>query len=271
MHCPFSRLLHYLFYRTNQLRRPAFCKVAPRRASVQSVAMAAGSPPTVADAKQTFVTAFPKPLPAIYSTVIQELLVQQHLFRWNRNYKYSEVTALGLCSIFDQVLAGLPEAERDEVFTAFIIALQEDPKQYRADATKLEEWARGVSPEDVTPNSDGSEGQKVLATVAEACKANSFLYTKFFAIGLFRMLELAGGKDPKALGAVVAALGIPQERVNADLLTYKGVLSKLKAAKEIMKEFIEREKRKAAERAAEKAAKAAGGDASPASDAPVEA
>lgn len=271
MHCPSSLHLHFLFCRINQLRRPAFCKVAPRTASVHSVAMADWSPPTVADAKQSFVTAFPKPLPAIYSTVIQELLVQQHLFRWNKNYKYSEVTALGVCSIFDQVLAGLPDGERDEVFTAFITALQEDPKQYRADASKLEEWARGASPEAVTPNADGSEGQKVLAKVAEACKANSFLYTKFFAIGLFRMLELAGGKDPKALGAVVAALGIPQERVNADLLTYKGVLSKLKAAKEIMKEFIEREKRKTAERAAAKAAKAAGGDATPASDAPVEA
>ncbi|KAL4513587.1 hypothetical protein Ndes2526A_g07543 [Nannochloris sp. 'desiccata'] len=213
--------------RINQLRRPAFCKVAPRTASVHSVAMAD-------------------------CTVIQELLVQQHLFRWNKNYKYSEVTALGVCSIFDQVLAGLPDGERDEVFTAFITALQEDPKQYRADASKLEEWARGASPEAVTPNADGSEGQKVLAKVAEACKANSFLYTKFFAIGLFRMLELAGGKDPKALGAVVAALGIPQERVNADLLTYKGVLSKLKAAKEIMKEFIEREKRKTAERGSSK-------------------
>jgi hypothetical protein len=41
----------------------------------------------------------------------------------------------------------------------------------------------------------------------------------------------------------VKALGLSQERVNADLMTYKGVLSKLEAAKEIMKEFIAREKK----------------------------
>lgn len=105
--------------------------------------------------------------------------------------------------------------------------------------------------------SGGDEGQQILARVAEATNSGSFLYTKFFAIGIFRMLELAGAKDPKALGSVVSALGIPLERVNADLLTYKGVLSKLQGAKEIMKEFMEREKKKQAEREAEKAAKAA--------------
>jgi hypothetical protein len=45
----------------------------------------------VADAKLRFTEAFKKPLPALYSTVVQELLVQQHLFRWNKGYKYTEV------------------------------------------------------------------------------------------------------------------------------------------------------------------------------------
>lgn len=52
---------------------------------------AAWSPPTVADAKLKFTEAFKKPLPAIYSTVVQELLVQQHLYRWNKRYQYNEV------------------------------------------------------------------------------------------------------------------------------------------------------------------------------------
>lgn len=77
--------------------------------------------------------------------------------------------------------------------------------------------------------------QRALAGVAAATASSSFLYTKFFAVGLFRLLELAGAKDPKTLGGLVTSLGVPQERVNADLLTYKGVLSKLAAAKEIMK------------------------------------
>lgn len=213
------------------------------------------APPTVADTKKTFQESFDKPLPTIYSTVVLELLVQQHLFRWNKAYQYSEVTALGICSIFDQILEGLPEGERNQVFNAYVKALKEDPEKYRSDAARLESWARSLSnPSDVMPNADGSEGQQALAKVAEANESSNFLYTKFFAVGLFRMLELAGGKDPKALSALVTSLGISQERVTADLTMYKGVLSKLQAAKEIMQEFINREKKKAAERAAAKAA-----------------
>lgn len=184
--------------------------------------------------------------------------MQQHLMRWNSDYKYSAVEALGICNIFDQVLDGLPDKEREAVFDAYISALQQDPAQYRADAAKMEAWAKGLSsPSDIKPDADGDEMQKSLADIASQVGAKKFLYTKFFAVGLFRILELAGAKDPKSLSTLVASLGVPSERVNADLLTYKGVLTKLQGAKELMKEFIEREKKKAAEREAAKAAAAA--------------
>lgn len=69
-----------------------------------------------------------------------------------------------------------------------------------------------------------------------------------------RLLELTGAKDPKALEALVTALNVSPSAVNRDLLTYKNVLSKLAAAKELLREVFEREKRKAEEREAEKAA-----------------
>ena len=49
----------------------------------------------------------------------------------------------------------------------------------------------------------------------------------------------------------------PCGRVSTDLGLYKGLLSKLASAKELMGEIMEREKRKTAERQAKKAAKAA--------------
>lgn len=227
----------------------------PVRRTLAVRAAAASSPPTVADAKAAFLSKFSKPLPALYSTVVLELLVQQHIYRWSTRYAYSEVTALGIFSIFEQILDGLPQAERDAVFDAFVTALQEDPARYRADAAKLESWAAQQAV--VTPDPDGDEVQQALARVAGRISQGAFLYTKFFAVGLFRLLELTGSKDPKSLSALVSALGVPQDRVTADLTTYKGVLSKLQAAKEIMREFLEREKKKAAERLAAKAEGAA--------------
>ncbi|GAB4813007.1 hypothetical protein N2152v2_000053 [Parachlorella kessleri] len=234
-----------------------------------SGAAASKGPPAVADTKRAFMENFRRPLPGLYNNVIQELLVQQHLFRWNADYKYSEVEALvicnifdqvealGICNIFDQVLDGLPEGEREAVFDAYIRALQQDPGKYRTDASRLEAWAKGLSsPADIKPDPNGDDVQQALARVASAVAGKSFLYTKFFAVGLFRLLELSGAKDPKSLSALVSSLGVPSERVNADLLTYKGVLTKLQGAKDIMKEFIERERKKKAERDAARAAAA---------------
>lgn len=194
------------------------------------------------------------PIPGLYSTVINELLVQQHLIRYQKAYKYDEVFALGFVSVYDQVGEGLDEDVRGKVFDAYIRALDEDPARYRKDAAALEEWAKGLSgPADIAPNADGDVGQKALAAIAARVSDGSFAYSKFFAIGLFRLLELTGAKDPKALGTLVSALGVRQDAVNRDLMTYKGVLSKLAAAKDLAKEYIERERKKQAERDAAKA------------------
>lgn len=46
-----------------------------------------------------------------------------------------------------------------------------------------------------------------------------------------RLLELTGAKEPAALEKLVKAVGVKPASVNKDLLMYKGVLSKLSAAK----------------------------------------
>ena len=44
----------------------------------------------------------------------------------------------------------------------------------------------------MTPKEDGDDFQKALAAVAEKGKMGNWHYTRFFAIGLFRILELTG-------------------------------------------------------------------------------
>ena len=57
-----------------------------------------------------------------------------------------------------------------------------------------------------------------------------------------------GAKDPKALENLVNSMNVKTESVNRDLTSYKGILSKLSAAKELMAELMAREKRKQGER-----------------------
>lgn len=112
----------------------------------------------MSDTKQAFYENFKKPVAPVYNTVIQELLVQQHLVRWNSTYQYDEVCSLVLClrgaflhnsvvclnellavqvfalgfvSVFDQIIEGLPGDNAAEIFQAYVKAIQEDPDQYR--------------------------------------------------------------------------------------------------------------------------------------------
>lgn len=62
------------------------------------------------------------------------------------------------------------------------------------DAERLESLAKGLSsPADLKPAAEGTELQSLLGNIAERAQGGTeFLYTKFFAIGLFRLLELTG-------------------------------------------------------------------------------
>lgn len=88
--------------------------------------------PTVSETKLNFLKSYKRPVPSIYNSVLQELIVQQHLMRYKKTYQYDAVFALGFVTVYDQLMEGYPSNEdREAIFKAYIQALQEDPEQYR--------------------------------------------------------------------------------------------------------------------------------------------
>jgi len=215
---------------------------------------AAESVPTVSDTKDKFIKAYSKPIPAVYNSVLQEMIVLQHVNRYTKNYEYTGVMALGFVSVFDQIFESYTYGDAEAIFSAYINALAESPSQYRADAEKLVADAAGAK--------SVAELAALPAVAAMAAKAadSKLVHNRFMAIGIFRLLELAGLTDPSALQELVKASGMDQDMVNRDLMTYKGLLSKLSAAKEMLKEMNDREKKKTAERMAAKEAKESASD-----------
>ncbi|CAL5342531.1 unnamed protein product [Camellia sinensis] len=207
--------------------------------------------PTVSETKLNFLMAYKRPIPSIYNTVLQELIVQQHLMRYKRTHRYDAVFALGFVTVFDQLMEGYPSDEdREAIFQAYINALKEDHDQYRNDAKKLEEWARAQNASSLI-NFSSSEGEVeglLKDIAARAGGEGSFSYSRFFAIGLFRLLELANASEPTILEQLCAALNINKRSVDRDLDVYRNLLSKLVQAKELLKEYVDREKKKMAER-----------------------
>ena len=212
---------------------------------------------TVSDTKAKFLQAYPYPIPSVWSTVTQELLVQGHFAKYNAKSEYSELASLGFVSVFDQLYEGFPsETEKVKIFNAFLGALGEDAAKTRADAEALGAFAAsagGVDGLSANPIFAAIVAKIGFATMAAKSAENKLMYTKYIAIGIFRMLELAKATDPKALEALAQAGGLSFKKVNGDLAMYKGLLSKLASAKELQAEFLEREKRKTAERMAKKA------------------
>merc|ERR1712046_473973 len=102
-----------------------------------TISSSVNQPPTVSETKAKFQKAYRKTIPSIYSNVVNEMLVQQHLWQYNRNYQYDEVFALGFVSVFDQVMEGFDDKEKQMVFSAYVNALEGNPKQIRADAEKM--------------------------------------------------------------------------------------------------------------------------------------
>ncbi|XP_014510970.1 protein THYLAKOID FORMATION1, chloroplastic [Vigna radiata var. radiata] len=208
--------------------------------------------PTVSETKLNFLKAYKRPIPSIYNTVLQELIVQQHLMRYKRSYRYDPVFALGFVTVYDKLMEGYPSDEdRDAIFQAYIKALNEDPQEYRIDARKLEEWARVQNPSSLLEfSSKEGEVEGILKEIAErAAGKGEFSYNRFFAVGLFRLLELANATDPTILDKLCAALNINKRSVDRDLDVYRNLLSKLVQAKELLKEYVDREKKKRDERA----------------------
>ncbi|KAL6529572.1 Protein THYLAKOID FORMATION 1, chloroplastic [Orobanche gracilis] len=209
--------------------------------------------PTVSETKLNFLKAYKRPIPSIYNTVLQELIVQQHLIRYKRSYHYDPVFALGFVTVYDQLMGGYPSTEdREAIFKAYIEALNEDPAQYRADAQKLEEWAHSQSANSfVEFASKEGEVEDILKDIsARAGSKGSFSYSRFVAVGLFRLLELANVTEPTILDKFCTALNINKKSVDRDLDVYRNLLAKLVQAKELIKEYVDREKKKIEERAA---------------------
>jgi len=221
------------------------------RSVVRCVATTGDVPPTVAETKLNFLKSYKRPIPSIYSAVLQELLVQQHLMRYKKTYQYDAVFALGFVTVYDQLMEGYPSNEdRDSIFKAYITALNEDPDQYRADALKMEEWARSQNGSSLVDfSSRDGEIESILKDISERAKGKgNFSYSRFFAVGLFRLLELSNATEPTILDKLCAALNVSKRSVDRDLDVYRNILSKLVQAKELLKEYVDREKKKREER-----------------------
>jgi len=72
----------------------------------------------------------------------------------------------------------------------------------------MEEWARSQNGNSLVDfSSRDGEIEAILKDISERAKGTgNFSYSRFFAVGLFRLLELANATEPTVLDKVVPAI-----------------------------------------------------------------
>jgi hypothetical protein len=138
---------------------------------------------------QRFYEIYGKPIPFVFRSATNEILYLSHLDLVNARFEYSPVWACGIYSTFDVFFQGLDSAVREELFTALMKALKQDPVQIKADAEAVLAWAQGKTEGDIVKAMNGEDSSAIGMVLAHAKKADEddFLYTRNFGAGLIKV------------------------------------------------------------------------------------
>lgn len=216
----------------------------------------------VADTMTMFTKAYPKPVVPAYRSVVNDILVTTHLTVIQKEFKYDPLFALGMVTIFDNFFKAYPPpSEVDPIFSAMITSLDFDVATMKSDAKTAEAWAEGKSEEELLAMFEAPDASPVGATISAVKGNEKFAYSRVWAVGLFKMMNMAGVEpiSNEVLVKWATAIGLDKSNfavLESDYDLYSSSLTKLRELEQLFKEIEIREKKKLAERLEAKAAAA---------------
>jgi Thylakoid formation protein len=148
---------------------------------------------TVGEAFAEFSEALGFTVNALYKNMVTDIVGSTHLIVVNARFSRDPVWSLGILTSLELLLKNYPEKEvADKLKSALFQALGMNEAEILSEAKMLSDWAKGKTMAEVEAALTG-EGTGPIAEVAKKIKGDEFwMYSRYFGIGLLKVMELAG-------------------------------------------------------------------------------